>query len=275
MYTGNSHDLGGLGRALASAKDALFAVQHFWPLALVAGVLLWAGGAFVYGALFGSAPGRMPAPVVTTAGGGVAATTTASAALSAALSVASDPSGATVVVDGDSVGTTPLGLGGLHAGDYRITVLADGFVTADTLVQVRDAEGVAVALHLQPVAHEPRVPAEITVVEAQIAPPPTTPRPAAAAPRPAEKAEGTPRPAPAPPAEGTVEVSVIPWGTIEIDGTVRRRDTDVAFEASLAPGSHRVRVEHPTLGAREKTVRVRSGQTARLTFDLNTPGSPP
>ena len=265
MYSGNPHGLTGPSRTLAAAKDALFAVQHFWPLALVAGVLLWAGGAVLYGAVFGRGPARAPAPVVTAAGGGAAAPGPLSDPLSASLSVASDPSGATVIVDGDSAGTTPLGLGGLRAGGYRIRVLADGFVTADTLVEVRDAQGVAVALHLRPVAREPRVPAETTVVEAPAARPAPPPVPAPA-----------PALAPAPaPADGTVAVSVTPWGTIEIDGAVRRRDTDVAFEESLAPGPHRIRVEHPTLGVREKTIRVRSGQTVRLSFDLNSPDSSP
>ena len=254
------HSLNGPARALAAARDGVFAAQHFWPLALVVGVLLWAGGAFVYGAVSGGDSGSPP--VVTAASGGVAASS---------LSIASDPSGATVVVDGDTVGTTPFGRGGLRAGEYHVVVSAEG-LSADTLVHVGVSQGVAVALRLRPEMREPLAAAATRILEPT---PPTRAIPAAEAPAAGPTPPAPPLTPPAPPTDGAVEVTVQPWGTVVIDGAMRQRDTDVTVRQTLAPGPHRIRVEHPTLGVRERDVRLQPGQTLALSFDLNAPADAP
>lgn len=71
------------------------------------------------------------------------------------------------------------------------------------------------------------------------------------------------------PLQGTLVVVVRPWGSIYVDGVLHARDTDVSFEAPLPVGRHEVRVEHPELGTRTRTVEVRPEQTTSAEFDLN------
>jgi hypothetical protein len=71
------------------------------------------------------------------------------------------------------------------------------------------------------------------------------------------------------PQMGSLSVIVRPWGTIYVDGVLRARDTDVKFDTTLPVGSHRIRVEHPELGVRERTVEVDSRGTASVVFDFN------
>lgn len=71
------------------------------------------------------------------------------------------------------------------------------------------------------------------------------------------------------PQTGSLSVVVHPWGSIYIDGTLHARDTDLRYEVTLPVGEHRVRVEHPSLGAWERTVNVTPDQPTSLTADLN------
>jgi hypothetical protein len=261
------YDLTGPERLVGAVRHAAFVLQHVWPLVLVVGVPVAVGGAFLYQSY--TDPGPVSGPVSTASawGGGAARRPAGSSIL-----VASEPSGATVYVDGDSVGTTPLNVGDLPAGDHRVAVVRAGFAVADTLVAlVRGADAV-VEVRLTPAAQELQPEAEVVQIEPSPAPPPAPGSPPAAPP--AAPPASVPA-AIAPSATGRVEVTVLPWGTIFIDGGIRRRDTDVAFGESLAPGPHVVRVEHPTLGARERTVHVQAGRTASVTFDLNDPSGAP
>lgn len=71
------------------------------------------------------------------------------------------------------------------------------------------------------------------------------------------------------PETGVLVVVVRPWGSIYIDGVLRARDLDLSFEATLPAGRHQVRVEHPVLGAQERTVEVQAHRTTSAVFDLN------
>ena len=72
---------------------------------------------------------------------------------------------------------------------------------------------------------------------------------------------------------GTLEVLARPWGTIYIDGVLQKRNTDIVFRAQVSPGSHEVRVVHPTFGTRTRSVTVGSGQSTMEVFDLTEGGS--
>jgi hypothetical protein len=47
-------------------------------------------------------------------------------------------------------------------------------------------------------------------------------------------------------------------------------DTGAFKLENISPGKHRIEVWHPVLGAQSKTVEVKSGETARVTFELAT-----
>jgi serine/threonine-protein kinase len=87
---------------------------------------------------------------------------------------------------------------------------------------------------------------------ARVEPPPA---PAAPAER-SGRVLGAGSPAPAT-GEGLLVVNATPWGTLLVDG---RRVGDTPREVRLPAGSHRVRVEHPRLGAVDATVEIAPGR---------------
>jgi serine/threonine-protein kinase len=103
---------------------------------------------------------------------------------------------------------------------------------------------------------------------------PTPSRVVVPAARPAESPEPAPSPppsaAPTPepaPANGFLQIGVVPWGEVAIDGVVV--GTTPLGRVPLAPGSHTVRIRHPRFGVAERTVVVRPGQVASLVVDLS------
>lgn len=69
---------------------------------------------------------------------------------SAHLSVFSEPSGATVLIDNDSIGVTPLNRHELRSGVYIITVQTDNHFPADTVAILRNDEAPVYSVDLSP-----------------------------------------------------------------------------------------------------------------------------
>jgi serine/threonine-protein kinase len=69
-----------------------------------------------------------------------------------------------------------------------------------------------------------------------------------------------------PAAPGLLQVVVRPWGEVTIDGRVAGQTP--LDRIALAPGSHRVRVRHPSYEVWESEVTVRSGQVEKVTVDF-------
>ncbi len=67
---------------------------------------------------------------------------------------------------------------------------------------------------------------------------------------------------------GTLTVLVNPWGSIYIDGELRKRETDQQYSTRLAPGSYVITAVHPKLGTKSKTVTIQAGQTNAVVLDL-------
>jgi len=72
------------------------------------------------------------------------------AATSGVLSVASDPAGASVYVDGQFVGATPITLSQLSAGDHRLRVAKGGFLENGRIVRIAAGRTSDVAVKLTP-----------------------------------------------------------------------------------------------------------------------------
>lgn len=66
------------------------------------------------------------------------------------LSVFSEPAGASVLIDGDSVGTTPLNRYSIQSGVYIITVRRDSFFAADTVAVLRNNQAPTYSVTLNP-----------------------------------------------------------------------------------------------------------------------------
>ncbi|MCH8960328.1 MAG: hypothetical protein IH820_03170, partial [Bacteroidetes bacterium] len=73
---------------------------------------------------------------------------------------------------------------------------------------------------------------------------------------------------------GTLKILAKPWGNIYIDGKLHKREASIWYTAKLPPGSHRVRIEHPTLGKWEQVVVVSLEEERKVEVDFNTGNSP-
>ncbi len=71
---------------------------------------------------------------------------------------------------------------------------------------------------------------------------------------------------------GTLKILAIPWGSIYIDGELRKRETNIWYTAQLPPGVYRVRVEHPALGKWENRVSVVADKEEEVVVDFNAQG---
>jgi len=63
--------------------------------------------------------------------------------------------------------------------------------------------------------------------------------------------------------EGVLAVTASPWGVVSLDG---RELGETPRELRLGEGYYHVKVSHPTLGAREKTIVVVAGR--RVPFNV-------
>lgn len=77
------------------------------------------------------------------------------------LSVVTDPAGASVYINGESKGVTPLQIDGIAAGDHRVTVVKDGYLENSRVVRVEAGQKRAVELQLTSSAGQPRHAAQI------------------------------------------------------------------------------------------------------------------
>lgn len=69
--------------------------------------------------------------------------------------------------------------------------------------------------------------------------------------------------------KGVVKILVRPWGSIYIDGDLRKKDTNRQFETSLPYGLHGIRVVHPQLGVWEKQIKIGSTMPQEYVIDFN------
>ena len=170
------------------------------------------------------APSRDGGTNPTAAGGGQLGTGYAN------LSVFSEPAGAAVLVDGDSVGTTPLNRYPIQSGVYIITVERDSFFSADTVAVLRNNQAPTYSVTLNPRSPLPDddVPAVAgrgsAPTESSSATSSSTPLPSSGSTPPASSssAQDAPPPNPTPepaPTTGTLRFASTPAGAqVQLDG---------------------------------------------------------
>lgn len=95
------------------------------------------------------------------------ATAAAAPAASGSLSVETDPAGATVLVDGQAWGTTPLAVRPIAPGDHRVRVVKQGYLDNSRVVSVQAGQVGRVQVKLTPHGQESAVRAQVDT-----APPP-------------------------------------------------------------------------------------------------------
>ena len=72
------------------------------------------------------------------------------------LSVASEPAAATVYVDGELRGETPLSLEGLSPGDHRVKLVKEGYLENSRVLSLKTDRPASVEVTLTPSAGQPR-----------------------------------------------------------------------------------------------------------------------
>lgn len=68
---------------------------------------------------------------------------------------------------------------------------------------------------------------------------------------------------------GKLQILVLPFGTIYLDGSVLIRDSNVRFMKDLPVGAYELNVTHPKFGNYKKTVNIRDDATTEVTVDFN------
>jgi hypothetical protein len=204
------------------------------------------------------------------------------------LEVASEPSGASVSVDGVRRGTTPLALDGVAAGDRRV-VIANGSTTITRTVRITPGATASVVASVAPRGTaggwvQIKAPFEMQVSEdgellgttrAERLMLPTgrhqlvVGNPAyefstsatvdIVADRTASVQVDVPN--------GTMHVNAIPWAEVSIDG--RPYGVTPLGNLSLSVGPHEVTFRHPQFGERRRTVQVAARTPVRVGVDFN------
>ena len=207
--------------------------------------------------------------VLLLAGGGIYTfTQTGGSATPATLSLTTTPTGATVLVNGDTAGTTPLGGYALKAGAVQLQVKKEGHRPVDSSFTVETGDEVA----LPDLSLDARAPADpddaAPTSDARTTSPGAETEGGEASSDPADPEASSSTASTGPelsdtapaPATGTVTVTPQPVGTVLVDGAARS-----GASVELPVGTHSVTCRHPQGGATQTTVTVTAGQTTRLT----------
>lgn len=136
------------------------------------------------------------------------------------LSITSDPLGADILLNGVSVGSTPLTNKELKPGNYRVVLRKYGYEDYATTVDISPARSDNIS----------------GVLVAQ---------------------------------KSDVKILIRPWGSIYIDGVLKKKDTNIQYETMLPVGTHRIKAVHPSLGEWEKEVRVANNKPLNFLVDFN------
>lgn len=155
----------------------------------------------------------------------------------ATLNVGSVPEEATVVLDGDTIGTAPLRDHAIRSGVYHLRVTADGYFTADTVAVLREDDNLA----FEPQLRERPELVSARDEQGQLAEPGATGASPTESPEPdlesGEQVEEAPDPEPAPASEPSAEEGA----TEETEPEAELEEAESEEEASEAFGTLTVR----------------------------------
>ena len=170
------------------------------------------------------------------------------------LHVTSSPAGAQVVVEGDTVGVTPLWLDDLPSRHHLVSVEMEGHVPRDTLLYL--SAGLPATLRFSFLESEPSSePSSVSgTAPGGRAEPPSQPSSAEAAP-------------PAAPASGSLEIGATPAGaTVRLDG--RTVGTTPLVLDRVKAGEHTITLEREGFESASIQVRVEPGASAAVDVAL-------
>ncbi len=159
--------------------------------------------------------------------------------------VSSEPTGATVSIDGREAGATPIDVE-VPIGEHRVRVVLSGHAEENDTVRVeRAGDRATLSFALRPERARPAVTAPGTVRDPGSRPP--TPR-------------GEPRATPSA-ATGTLRVATTPWSVV-FEGSRRLGETPLQVE--LPAGRHVLTLRASDRPARTETVEITEGEVTRV-----------
>jgi hypothetical protein len=188
----------------------------------------------------------------------------ASAAATGKLTVATQPAGAEVVIDGESRGVTPLSLN-IPSGSHTMTVRSAG---TERVVPIAIAAGAEHNHYLEMNAPGAEAQSQSPVAKrkATVASRAASAAPATAGPPKIVQASNS-NPNPNPPMFAKVSINVRPWADVFLDG---RNVGQTPIGNLLIPiGTHELLFKHPDLGDRKQTVVVSATGPNRFTADFS------
>ncbi len=165
---------------------------------------------------------------------------------SAHLSVSSIPVGASVVIQGIPVGSTPLSDYSLEPGTIPITLIMPGFKSKDTTLAMGAGETLTIVVSLEKLSAEP-LSSERNTNKSTKEPAPIR-----------TESSGVVLPA-------TLILQVVPSGSVMVDGVAKAGDAKRLTEVEVQAGKRKVTFTHPRYGSRSFNVEVKAGERKRLT----------
>lgn len=206
------------------------------------------------------------------------------------LRLTSDPSGASVFIDGEAVGETPITVSEVAAGAHTVTFQQEGYEPYRTEVSVTpqqrnglhgelaqqtgtlrltsDPPGALASIDGETIGETPVTVSDVAVgsrtVTFQMEGYEPYSTEVSVAPRQNDDLHGE-----LTQQMGSLRVLARPWGSIYINGELHKQNTDVWYSTTLPAGQHHIRVVHPSLGARERVVAVEGDQEQSVIFNLN------
>ena len=136
------------------------------------------------------------------------------------IEVTSEPSGATILLDGQNVGTTPAKIQKVKPGTREIVLQKTGFANFTTSVKVESGK-------VRNVNHR---------LNALI---------------------------------GQLQVLVRPYGSIFLDGELKKENAISPFKESLNVDNYILKAVHPDLGTWEKTIQIKFNKLTNIRIDFN------
>ena len=136
------------------------------------------------------------------------------------IEVTSEPSGATILLDGQNAGTTPTKIQKVKPGTREIVLQKTGFANFTTSVKVESGKVRNVNGRLNALF-------------------------------------------------GQLQVLVRPYGSIFLDGELKKENAISPFKESLNVGNYILKTVHPDLGTWEKTIQIKSNKLTNVRIDFN------
>jgi len=69
---------------------------------------------------------------------------------------------------------------------------------------------------------------------------------------------------------GELNLLVKPWGSIYVDDSLKKKDTNVRHIEQLPAGNHTIKVVHPSFGVWQKSIRIDFNASQKVIVDFNT-----